>query len=48
MKEKFKSLMSDLKTSVKLSGSLATKLQKTFDERVVAASIKYDEGRLLI
>lgn len=44
MIEKFKAMLADLKTSAKLSGSVVTKVGKTFDERIRAANIKLSEG----
>jgi len=43
MIEKFKAMLADLKTSAKLSGSVVTKVGKTFDERIRAANIKLSE-----
>jgi hypothetical protein len=44
MIEKFKSILTDLKTTVKLSGSAATKVGNTFEERIRSANTKLSEG----
>jgi len=43
MIQKFKSMLNDLKTTNKLSGSVVQKLTKSFDERIRAADIKLSE-----
>ena len=48
MIQKFKSMLNDLKTTNKLSGSVVQKLTKNFDERIRAADTKLSEGKTKI
>lgn len=45
MIQKFKAMLTELKSTAKLSGSVSTKLVKTFEDRIRAADTKLSEGK---